>query len=58
MPDLEIIDLPGLIHAQAERENMRYVELIHKLVKHYMEGENTIIVACFTSHLDFENQVC
>ena len=54
--DLALVDLPGLIQSQEEKENEVYIERVEGLVREYMEKENTVIVQCIASDEDVENQ--
>ena len=54
--DLALVDLPGLIQSQEEKENEVYIERVEGLVKEYMEKQNTVIVQCIASDEDVENQ--
>lgn len=52
--DLALVDLPGLIQSQEEKENEVYIGLVEGLVKEYLSRENTVIVSCIASDEDVE----
>jgi len=54
--DLALVDLPGLIQSQEEKENEVYIGLVESLVKDYLSRRNTVIVSCIASDEDIENQ--
>jgi len=56
LDDLALIDLPGLIQSQENKENEVYITAVENLVRSYMEQPNTCIVACISSDEDIENQ--
>lgn len=57
MPQLTIVDLPGLIHSENRLQSAQDVELVAKLVQRYMEQERSIILAVISAKNDYANQV-
>ena len=54
--NLTLVDLPGLIQC-AEDDEKRFIDMIKKMVKRYMDYEANIIVEAITCKDDLENQV-
>ncbi|KAF2098337.1 hypothetical protein NA57DRAFT_66664 [Rhizodiscina lignyota] len=55
-PQLTLVDLPGLIHAESKSQSTRDVELIHSLVEEYISNPRTIILAVVSAKNDYANQ--
>mmetsp|Transcript_8720 Transcript_8720/g.19732 ORF Transcript_8720/g.19732 Transcript_8720/m.19732 type:complete len:553 (+) Transcript_8720:188-1846(+) len=54
--NLSIVDLPGLIQSVDKAEDERYIILVEGLVKEYLKSDKTVILQCFQSDEDIENQ--
>jgi GTP-binding protein EngB required for normal cell division len=56
-PQLTLVDLPGLIHAETESQTADDIELVANLVKHYIENSRSIILAIISAKNDASNQI-
>jgi GTPase SAR1 family protein len=56
-PQLTVVDLPGLIHAENKSQSKEDVELVRDLVKEYITEPRTIILAVISAKNDYANQV-
>lgn len=56
-PQLTLVDLPGLIHAESTSRPVGDVELVRGLVARYLENPRSIILAVVSAHNDFNNQI-
>ena len=56
-PQLTLVDLPGLIHAQIESQTTGDVELVHNLVSRYLKSPRSIILAVISAKNDISNQI-
>ncbi|KAH2277732.1 hypothetical protein KXV44_001727 [Aspergillus fumigatus] len=56
-PHLTIVDLPGLIHSETKQQSAADVELVHDVVKSYMEEPRSIILAVVSAKNDVPNQI-
>ncbi|KAL9613031.1 MAG: hypothetical protein Q9167_002421 [Letrouitia subvulpina] len=56
-PQLTVVDLPGLIHAENKKQSADDVTLVHKLVETYMKSERSIILAVVSAMNEFANQI-
>ncbi|KAM0106712.1 hypothetical protein ACP6JB_007675 [Aspergillus fumigatus] len=56
-PHLTIVDLPGLIHSETKQQSAADVELVHEVVKSYMEEPRSIILAVVSAKNDVPNQI-
>ncbi|KAI9731215.1 MAG: hypothetical protein M1834_005408 [Cirrosporium novae-zelandiae] len=56
-PQLTIVDLPGLIHAESKRQTAEDVELVKSLVQGYMKDQRSIVLAVVTAKNDISNQI-
>ncbi|KAH1970014.1 hypothetical protein KXW53_002200 [Aspergillus fumigatus] len=56
-PHLTIVDLPGLIHSETKQQSAADVELVHDVVKSYMEELRSIILAVVSAKNDVPNQI-
>ncbi|KAH1627320.1 hypothetical protein KXV89_008083 [Aspergillus fumigatus] len=54
---LTIVDLPGLIHSETKQQSAADVELVHDVVKSYMEEPRSIILAVVSAKNDVPNQI-
>src|SRR5271156_1364965 len=45
LPPLSLVDLPGFFHSGGENQTDADVEFVQELVRRYMRGSNTIILA-------------
>lgn len=57
MPQLTIVDLPGLIHSENKFQSGEDIELVAELVGHYMAQERSIILAAVSAKNDYANQI-
>ena len=57
LPQLTIVDLPGIIHSQGKQQTEADVKLVTKLVKSYMENQRSIILTVVTAKNDISNQI-
>ncbi|KAI9832289.1 MAG: hypothetical protein M1819_004467 [Sarea resinae] len=57
MPQLTIVDLPGLIHSENKLQTEADVELVKKLVQSYMKKSRSIILAVVSARNDYANQI-
>lgn len=57
MPQLTIVDLPGLIHSENNYQNGEDIKLVTELVEHYMAQERSIILAVISAKNDYANQI-
>ncbi|CAG8597440.1 2253_t:CDS:2, partial [Racocetra fulgida] len=56
VPNLSLIDLPGIIRYTEKSEDEKFIALIEELVKEYIEKEKSIIVATISCKDDIDNQ--
>ncbi|KAK5653198.1 hypothetical protein OQA88_9096 [Cercophora sp. LCS_1] len=56
-PQLSLVDLPGLIHAETKHQSSSDIELIQEVVKKYMEEPRSVILAVVSAKNDFANQI-
>ncbi|KAH1338967.1 hypothetical protein KXX67_009422 [Aspergillus fumigatus] len=54
---LTIVNLPGLIHSETKQQSAADVELVHDVVKSYMEEPRSIILAVVSAKNDVPNQI-
>jgi hypothetical protein len=57
MPQLTIVDLPGLIHSENKYQSGEDIKLVTELVGHYMAQERSIILAVVSAKNDYANQI-
>ncbi|KAM5465039.1 hypothetical protein MauCBS54593_006672 [Microsporum audouinii] len=57
LPQLTLVDLPGLIHSANKSQSDEDVDLIKSLVEGYISQERTIILAVISAKNDYANQV-
>ncbi|EFE38018.1 dynamin GTPase, putative [Trichophyton verrucosum HKI 0517] len=57
LPQLTVVDLPGLIHSANKTQSDEDVELIKSLVESYISQKRTIILAVISAKNDYANQV-
>ena len=57
LPQLTIVDLPGLIHSETKYQSDKDVRLVTELVNSYMRKERTIILAVVSAKNDYANQI-
>lgn len=57
MPQLTIVDLPGLIHSENRYQSAEDIGLVTELVEHYMAQERSIILAVVSAKNDYANQI-
>ena len=57
LPQLTIVDLPGIIHSESKQQTDADVKLVSKLVKGYMENQRSIILTVVTAKNDISNQI-
>lgn len=57
MPQLTIVDLPGLIHSENKMQTAQDVELVTQLVERYMSEPRSIILAVISAKNDYANQI-
>ncbi|KAF2835511.1 hypothetical protein M501DRAFT_437516 [Patellaria atrata CBS 101060] len=55
-PHLTLVDLPGLIRNETERQTDKDIEVAKQLVESYMEQPRTIILAVVSAQNDYANQ--
>ncbi|KAF0427645.1 P-loop containing nucleoside triphosphate hydrolase protein [Gigaspora margarita] len=56
VPNLSLIDLPGIIQHVDRAEDRRFIGLIEELVKDYIRNDQSIIIATITCKDEIENQ--
>ncbi|CAG8503421.1 7610_t:CDS:2 [Diversispora eburnea] len=56
VPNLSLIDLPGIIHHTEKAEDRKFIDLIKELVKEYIKKEQSIIIATITCRDEIDNQ--
>ncbi|CAG8449196.1 7137_t:CDS:2 [Gigaspora rosea] len=56
VPNLSLIDLPGIIQHVDRAEDRRFIGLIEELVKDYIRNDKSIIIATITCKDEIENQ--
>lgn len=56
-PHLTIVDLPGLIHSETKQQSASDVELVQDVVRAYMRGPRSIILAVVSAKNDYANQI-
>jgi GTPase SAR1 family protein len=56
-PALTLVDLPGVIHSENKSQTAEDVQVISKLVDHYISNPRTIILAVVSAMNDAANQV-
>lgn len=54
---LTIVDLLGLIYSETKQQSAADVELVHDVVKSYMEEPRSIILAVVSAKNDVPNQI-
>ena len=57
MPQLTIVDLPGLIHSENKFQSAEDIRLVNELVENYMSQERSIILAVISAKNDYANQI-
>lgn len=57
LPQLTIVDLPGLIHSKTKEQTETDVQLVKTLVQDYMDNPRSIILAVVTAKNDISNQI-
>lgn len=57
MPQLTIVDLPGLIHSENKYQSGDDIKLVSELVEYYMAQERSIILAVISAKNDYANQI-
>ena len=57
IPQLTIVDLPGLIHSENKLQTAQDVELVTSLVESYMLKERSIVLAVVSAKNDYANQI-
>ncbi|KAK2760304.1 hypothetical protein FQN54_002372 [Arachnomyces sp. PD_36] len=57
LPQLTIVDLPGLIHSKTKEQTEADVQLVQHLVRGYMKNRRSIILAVVTAKNDISNQI-
>ena len=57
MPQLTIVDLPGLIHSENKYQSADDIALVNALVEDYMSQERSIILAVISAKNDYANQI-
>ncbi|RKP17615.1 hypothetical protein ROZALSC1DRAFT_30604, partial [Rozella allomycis CSF55] len=55
LPNLSLIDLPGIVRTVTDNEDYGIIEKIRSLVKRYLEQPRTIIVAVVPANVDMHN---
>ncbi|KAF1353988.1 dynamin family protein [Delphinella strobiligena] len=55
-PNLTLVDLPSLIHAENENQSKADIEVVSDLVQKYMENPRSIILAVISAKSDYANQ--
>ncbi|CAG8447927.1 4186_t:CDS:2 [Dentiscutata erythropus] len=56
VPNLSLIDLPGIIQHVDRSEDRRFIGLIEELVRDYIKNDKSIIIATITCKDEVENQ--
>ncbi|RIA95861.1 P-loop containing nucleoside triphosphate hydrolase protein [Glomus cerebriforme] len=56
VPNLSLIDLPGIIRHVEKEEDRRFIRLIEELVENYISKEKSIIVATISCKDEIDNQ--
>lgn len=56
LPRVTLVDLPGLIHASANREGKNNVDTVKNIVESYMRQPNSIILAVISANNNLANQ--
>ncbi|CAG8461341.1 4208_t:CDS:2 [Dentiscutata heterogama] len=56
VPNLSLIDLPGIIQHVDRAEDRKFIGLIEELVKDYIKNDKSIIIATITCKDEIENQ--
>nr|POE96519.1 interferon-induced gtp-binding protein mx [Quercus suber] len=57
VPQLTIVDLPGLIHSENKFQTADDIALVNSLVEDYMSQERSIILAVVSAKYDYPNQI-
>lgn len=57
MPQLTLVDLPGLIHSDNKQQSPANVELISDLVRSYMKNPRSVVLAVVTAKNDHALQI-
>lgn len=57
LPNLTLVDLPGVFHASPDDKKLKASETANNLVASYMQNENSIILAVIAADNNFENQI-
>jgi energy-coupling factor transporter ATP-binding protein EcfA2 len=57
MPQLTIVDLPGLVHTESKYQSADDIALVNSLVSEYMSQERSIILAVVSAKNDYVNQI-
>nr|POF13789.1 interferon-induced gtp-binding protein mx2 [Quercus suber] len=57
VPQLTIVDLPGLIHSENKFQTTEDIALVNALVEDYMSQERSIILAVVSAKYDYPNQI-
>lgn len=57
LPQLTIVDLPGLIHSGTKGQADTDVQIVKNLVRDYMDNRRSIILAVVTAKNDISNQI-
>nr|POE74764.1 interferon-induced gtp-binding protein mx2 [Quercus suber] len=57
MPQLTIVDLPGLVHSENKFQSAEDIALVNKLVGDYMAQERSVILAVVSAKNDYANQI-
>ena len=55
-PQLTLVDLPGLIHAENKSQNKEDIEVVSLLVNDYLQNKRTIILPIVSARNDLANQ--
>ncbi|CAG8728311.1 14460_t:CDS:2 [Dentiscutata erythropus] len=56
VPNLSLIDLPGIIRHTEKAEDRKFILLIEELVKEYIKNEKSIIIATISCKDEIDNQ--
>ncbi|CAG8486125.1 18067_t:CDS:2 [Cetraspora pellucida] len=56
VPNLSLIDLPGIIRHTEKAEDRRFIPLTEELVKEYIKNEKSIIIATISCKDEIDNQ--
>lgn len=56
-PQLTLVDLPGLIHAENKTQTADDVQVVSDLVQEYISNPRTIILAVVSAKNDYANQI-